>query len=221
VRRHLPLARSLAGRYRNSLEPFDDLVQVANMGLVHAVNRFDADRGIPFVAFATPTIVGELKRHFRNTGWSVHVPRGAQELAVRLQIEVAHLTERLGRSPQVDELAEATGLSEEEVLLGLEAAQAHHAESLDVPAGDSEADAASLGELLGSVDDRYDLVETATVLQNAIRGLPHQERLALVLRIDHDLKQSEIARRMGCSQMQVSRLLRRASERLNQELQLD
>jgi RNA polymerase sigma-B factor len=218
VRRYLPLARKLAVRYQSSYEQLEDLVQVANVGLLGAVDRFDPSRGAPFTAFATPTILGELKRHFRNTGWSLHVPRGMQELVLRVQKAVAELTERNGRSPEIQELAEYLELSVEETLGGLEAAQAHHAASLDAPTGEDESDNATLADLLGDIDQRYALIDTTSVLRNAIAQLPNLERTALTLRMCEDLKQTEIARAMGCSQMQVSRLLRRATDRLQWEL---
>jgi RNA polymerase sigma-B factor len=218
LRRHLPLARKLAGRYQNPHEPFEDLIQVANLGLLNAVDRYDSERGVPFGAYATPTILGELKRHFRNTGWAVHVPRGAQELAQRVQRAVGELTEQHGRSPEVAELAVYLELGVEEVLEGLESAQAHYSDSLDAPIADSIPEPVTLGETLGGVDDGYALVETTSGLGDAIRQLPYLERTALSLRMQGDVKQSEIAKAMGCSQMQVSRLLRRAAERVRAQL---
>ena len=218
VRRHLSLPRALAIRYQSPYEVLDDLVQVANVGLVAAVNRFDPERGASFVAFATPTILGELKRHFRDTGWSVHVPRGAKELALRVQQGAAALTERHGRSPDVRELAEFMNLSVDEILEGLECAQAHYSDSLDAPVSDLDAEAPTLVDRLGRTDDGYDLVETTSVLSGEIALLPCPEHTALTLRIRDDLKQSEIATVMGCSQMQVSRLLRRAANRLRCQL---
>jgi RNA polymerase sigma-B factor len=220
VRRYLPLARRLAARYQNPHEPFDDLVQVANLGLLHAVDRFDPERGVPFGAYATPTILGELKRHFRNTGWAAHVPRSAQELAQRVQRAVSELTDQRGRSPEVAELAEFLELGVEEVLEGLESAQAHYSDSLDAPISDSAPEPRTLGETLGHVDDGYALFETADSLNGSIRQLPYLERKALLLRIQGELKQTEIAAAMGCSQMQVSRLLRRAAERLHEQLRV-
>jgi RNA polymerase sigma-B factor len=218
VRRHLPLARKLAVRYQNPHEPFEDLVQVANLGLLNAVDRYDAERGVPFGAYATPTILGELKRHFRNTGWAAHVPRAAQELAQRVQRAVGELTERHGRSPEVAELAQFLELDVEEVLEGLESAQAHYSDSLDAPVAEGMAEPTTLGDTLGTVDEGYALFETASSLSGGINQLPYLERTALTLRMQGDLKQSEIARAMGCSQMQVSRLLRRAGDRLRDQL---
>jgi RNA polymerase sigma-B factor len=218
VRRYLPLARKLAARYQNPHEPFEDLVQVANLGLLNALDRYDADRGVPFGAYATPTILGELKRHFRNTGWAAHVPRAAQELAQRVQRAVGDLTEQHGRSPEVAELAQFLELDVEQVLDGLESAQAHYSDSLDAPVAEGVPEATTLGETLGVVDDGYALFETASSLSGGISQLPYLERTALTLRMQGDLKQSEIAKAMGCSQMQVSRLLRRAGDRLHEHL---
>jgi len=221
LRRHLPLARRLAARYQNPHEPFEDLVQVANLGLLNALDRYDPGRGVPFGAYATPTILGELKRHFRNTGWAAHVPRAAQELAQRVQRAVTELTEQHGRSPEVAELAQFLELDVEEVLEGLESAQAHYSDSLDAPIADGVPEPTTLGETLGSVDDGYALFETASSLGGSIRQLPYLERTALTLRMQGNLKQSEIAKTMGCSQMQVSRLLRRAGDRLREQLNAD
>jgi RNA polymerase sigma-B factor len=214
ARRYLPLARQLASRYSNPNEPLDDLVQVASLGLVRAIDRYSPERGTPFRAFAVPTILGELKRHFRDTGWSVHVPRDAKDLALRVDRASRELTDRLGRSPQVDELAQFLELSVEQVVGALEAVNAHFGVSLDAPAAGSEFDPVPLVEVLGSEDDRLALAETALDLAAGIRRLPYLERRALSLRFGEDLKQIEIAERLGCSQMQVSRLLARAAQRL-------
>jgi RNA polymerase sigma-B factor len=216
ARRYLPLARRLASRYINPNEPLEDLVQVASLGLLRAIDRYSLERGTSFPAFAVPTILGELKRHFRDTGWSVHVPRDAKELALRVDRASRGMTERLGRSPQVDELAQFLQLSVEEVLWALEAVNAHFGASLDAPAGGVDGDTAPLVEVLGSEDDRFALAETTLDLANGIRGLPYPERQALSLRFGEDLKQTEIAERLGCSQMQVSRLLSRATKRLTE-----
>ena len=212
---YYPLACRLAGRYRNPYEPREDLVQVAAAGLLYAVDRFDPDRGVTFPAFAIPTILGELKRHFRNTGWSAHVPRGAQELARDVDRAVQELTGRLGGSPTVHQLAEYMEIDVEDVLLGLHAAAAHYSVSLDAPApGSHPDDPQTLSDGLADREDGYGLVEAKLALADGLRHLPHTERTALDLRIHEDLKQSEIAARMHCSQMQVSRLLSRAVARL-------
>jgi RNA polymerase sigma-B factor len=213
--RFLPLARKLASRYTNPHEPLEDLVQVASMGLLGAVDRFDPSRGVGFPAFAIPTILGELKRYFRNTGWSVHVPRGAQELALRVDKASRQITAQTGRPPRVEELAQFMEISPEDVIAGLDAGTAHYSVSLDAPATNSDVDEPeSLGESLGNEDEHFSLVETTVSMSAAIARLPYLERQALVLRLDHDMKQTEIAGRLGCSQMQVSRLLRRAAAKL-------
>jgi RNA polymerase sigma-B factor len=213
--RFLPLARKLAFRYRSSNEPFEDLVQVAAVGLLGAINRFEPQHDVSFASFAIPTILGELKRHFRNTGWSVHVPRRAQELALRVDRASRQIEARTGRSPVVSEIAEYLEIEVEDVLSGLEAAAGHHSSSLDAPApGSASDDAQSLGESLGISDDGLGLVETRLSFATAISELPYLERQALLLRIGRDMKQVDIARHLDCSQMQVSRLLRRAADQL-------
>jgi RNA polymerase sigma-B factor len=188
---------------------------------VKAVERFEVERGRPFVAFAAPTILGELKRHFRDTSWAVHVNRSALELALRVQAAVDELSRETGRSPSVTDIAIHLGLDSERVLEGLEAATAHYADSLDVPAAvgeDDDARGATLLDRLGADDDGYETVEVERSLAPAIARMPYEERRALVLRLEQGLKQSEIAAQLGCSQMHVSRLLRRAGERLRAEL---
>jgi RNA polymerase sigma-B factor len=216
--RFLPLARRLALRYRNPHEPSDDLIQVASIGLLGAIDRFSTDRGDDFIAFAVPTILGELKRHFRTTSWAVHVPRGAQELAQRIGRAVEQITADTGRAPQVRAIAEYLELSVEEVLVGLETRTAHFSTSLDAPAVLGAADdVPPLVETLGRDDDRFGLVETRQWLATGMHRLPALERRALDLRIRGGLKQIEIAQELDCSQMQVSRLLRRAAARLREQ----
>lgn len=215
--RFLPLARRLAGRYSNPHEPTEDLVQVASLGLLAAIDRFDPARGTHFSSFAIPTMLGELKRYFRNTGWSVHVNRGAQELALRVGRAARELTAQTGQSPRVGALAEYLEISAEDVLVGLDARYAHYAASLDAPAAGAESDELqTLGDSLGDQDDRFGLIETALSLRTAIAQLPYMERQAVSLRINSDMKQAEIAERLGCSQMQVSRLLRRARQTVHE-----
>ncbi len=213
--RFYPLARKLARRYTSANEPLEDLVQVASVGLLGAIDRFDPGRDTSFSSFAVPTILGELKRHFRNTGWSVHVPRGAQELALRVDQATRRITDATGRPPPVQELAQYLEISVEDVLTGLEAGGAHYSASLDAPAPGSETDdLARLSDCLGAEDHGYGLLEMKLSLTAALGRLPYLERRALQLRMEEDFKQSEIAVRLGCSQMQVSRLLRRATARL-------
>ncbi|MGA9856251.1 MAG: SigB/SigF/SigG family RNA polymerase sigma factor [Solirubrobacteraceae bacterium] len=215
--RFLPLARKLASRYTNPHEPLEDLVQVASMGLLGAIDRYDPDRGVRFPAFAIPTILGELKRYFRNTGWSAHVPRGAQELALRVDRASRQIASETGRQPRVAELAQYLEISHEDVLTGLDAATAHYSVSLDAPLTNADGeDPDTLGDSMGEADERYELVEMTASLATAVARLPYLERRALRLRLEHDLKQTEIAQELGCSQMQVSRLLRRAAQKLHQ-----
>ena len=213
VSRFLPMARRLALRYKRRGEPADDLVQVASMGLVKAVERFDHRRGAPFASYAVPTIDGELKRYLRDTSWAAHVP---QRLRDRVR-EVEHASERLrlqlGRSPTSDEVAENVGVEVTDVLEAAEAATAYNAVSLDAPAGDEEG-APPRGETLGTVEKRYELVELEATLGPAIRALPARQRAILLLRFEEDMTQSEIAQLLGISQMHVSRLLRQALGRL-------
>ena len=216
VRRYLPLARRLAGRYWNSLEPFDDLYQVTSTGLFLAMQRFDSERGVDFKAFAIPTMIGELKRYFRSTAWSAHVPRGAQELAWRVESASRKLSSRTGRTPSVSELAAYLEVTVEDALTGLQAAAAHFAVSLEAPASRDEADDTLMGDRLGREDERFAFVETRLTLADGMRRLSQLEQRALELRITEDLKQSEIAERLGCSQMQVSRLLRSATSKLRE-----
>jgi RNA polymerase sigma-B factor len=215
VRQYLPLARNLARRYRNSSEPFEDLFQVAQLGLLRALKRYDAERGFPFQAFAVPTILGELRRYFRNSSWAVHVPRGSQERALKLRDAQHQLSERSGRAPTVNELAEYLELSTEDVLAALAAAQAYDALSLDAPRPSQEGgDGVSYGEHFGAEEAGYALAEANVLLDGAVKHLPERERIVLHLRFAEDLTQTEIAERIGVSQMQVSRLLRRSLEQL-------
>jgi RNA polymerase sigma-B factor len=218
ILRWMPLARRMAARYRSGNEPFDDLLQVASVGLIGAIDRFDPSRGIAFTSFAVPTIIGEIKRHFRNTAWAAHVPRRAQELSLRVQNAARTLSAHSGHAPGVAELARYLELDLEEVIEGLEAGGAHHATSLHAPAtvGDDGEDSVVLADTLGAEDDRFALTDTRVALSEAMRGLPVRERQALSLRLRGDLRQVEIAEQLGCSQMQVSRLLRRAADRLRE-----
>lgn len=213
VEQFLPLAHKLAARYMNPFEPFDDLLQVASIGLLGAIDRFDPERGVDFKSFAVPTILGELKRYFRATGWSAHVPRRAQELALKVDNGVRQISATTGETPSVEELACYLKLTTDEVLTGLDAGLAHFSVSLDAPAIGSAADAEPepLVNGLGREDEGFGLMESAVSLNAALEQLPQLEAEALNLRLNRDLKQTEIAELLGCSQMQVSRLLRRAA----------
>jgi RNA polymerase sigma-B factor len=208
VTAHMGLAEYLARRFTNRGEPLDDLVQVAALGLLKAVDRFDPERGLEFSTYATPTIVGELKRHFRDKGWAVRVPRRVQELHLRLGSVVGTLSQEKGRSPTIGEIAQAAAVSEEEVLEAIEAGHAYRFTSLDAPAsGDEDG---SLSSQLGSEDQALVDSEHRVTLSPLIAQFPPRERMILHLRFFEGLTQSEIAGRLGISQMHVSRLLARS-----------
>jgi RNA polymerase sigma-B factor len=221
VERFLPLARNLARRYAGAREPFDDLLQVSSLGLVKAIDRFDVDRGTAFSSFAVPTILGELKRYFRDLGWSVHVPRGAQERALKVQETEERLTRKTGRPPTVHELAQYLELEMDDVLEALETAAAHHSASLDAPREDRDDESGSLVDVFGQEDHGYELIDETTTISAAARELTPRERWVLALRFGGDLTQTQIAQRIGVSQMQVSRILRRALTRLRNLTQAD
>src|SRR5215211_6010822 len=214
VERLLPFARDLAKRYSYTDEPLDDLVQVACIGLIKAIDRFEPSRGTKFTSYAAPTILGELKRHFRDKGWALHVPRDLQERTLAVSRESEALSKRLGRSPKVREVAHALDCSVEEVLEAQEAAGSYEAASLDAPVARDDSEAAALIELLGEDDTSYEMVESRDAIVSTWRALPEVERQVLELRFMHDLTQREIGERIGYSQMHVSRLLRRALNRL-------
>jgi RNA polymerase sigma-B factor len=210
VERFLPFARDLALRYSYTDEPVDDLVQVACIGLLKAIDRYEPKRGTRFTSYAAPTILGELKRHFRDKGWALHVPRDLQERALKAVRESETLAKRLGRSPSVREVVAAVGRSSEELLEAYEAASSYETASLDAPAARADADGAALVDLMGREDDGYEAVADGDALAAAWRDLLPQERRVLELRFVHDLTQREIGEVIGFSQMHVSRLLRRA-----------
>jgi len=212
--RFLPLARDLALRYTYTDEPLEDLVQVASLGLIKAIDRFEPGRGTKFTSYAAPTILGELKRHFRDKGWSLHVPRDLQERTLALSRATEVLSKELGRSPKVREVAEHLGCSVEQVLEAQEAAASYEAASLDAPATRDDGESAALVDLLGRDDSSYELVEDREAIASTWLDLPEVERQVLELRFMHDLTQREIGERIGYSQMHVSRLLRRALNRL-------
>src|SRR5947209_18873878 len=191
IERFLPLARKLARRYASSSEPYDDLVQVASLGLVKAVERFDPERGFAFTSFAVPTIVGELKRYFRDSAWALHVDRSAQERARRINDARQQIMTRTGRAPRVDELALYLEISQEEVLDGLQIAEAYDAISLDAPISGEDEDLSSRLDILGGDDGDYKRVEQQATLFAAARHLPKREREILFLRFSEDLTQSE------------------------------
>jgi RNA polymerase sigma-B factor len=216
VRRFMPLARQLANRYRHAGESQEDLVQVACVGLIKAVDRFEPERGSAFTKYAVPTILGELKRHFRDKGWAVHVPRGTQELTLKVSESLGTLPGRLGRSPRPRDVADAVGAPLEDVLEAMEAATAYEATSLDAPrpGGHDDDDGWTYGDSVATEEHGYELVEIGQVLSGTLAALPARERDILRLRFQDDLTQAEIADRVGVSQMHVSRLLRRSLDRL-------
>ena len=214
VRRFMPLARSLARRYDRSSEPFEDLLQVASLGLLKALDRFDPALGHPFASFAVPTILGELRRHFRDAGWSVHVPRGSQERALKVRDAQERLANARGRAATVNELAEYLELSTEEIIDALQAIQAYESLSLDAPRPGATDEASTYGDAMGEEDGRYELVELDATVSSVLGQIPQREREILSMRFVEDLTQTEIAERVGISQMQVSRLLRRSLDQL-------
>jgi len=215
VERFLPLARQLARRYGNAGEPLDDLVQVASLGLVKAIDRYDLDRGTAFSSFAVPTILGEIKRHFRDTGWTVRVPRAIQERRIQVNRAIPVLTGRLGRSPTPAEIAEHIESSTEEVLEALEAAVAYEPVSLDSnPGGDDDDE--TWAQAVGEEDPSYELVEHGATLAPAMKALDPRERVILHMRFVEDMTQSQIADKIGISQMHVSRLIRKALEQMRE-----
>jgi RNA polymerase sigma-B factor len=219
IEMYIPLAEYLARRFRNRGEQFDDLVQVANLGLIKSVDGFDPDRGAAFTSYAIPMIVGELKRHFRDKGWDVRVPRRLQELRLEISKVSGDLAQDLGRSPTVADLARRLEVSEEEVIEGLDCGQAYRALSLDAPAGDSgDAGAAGLGDLLGSDDPDMQNVENREALRPLLAKLPEREQKIIAMRFHGNLTQSQIAAALGISQMHVSRLLAGALRTLRSEL---
>jgi RNA polymerase sigma-B factor len=215
IERFLPLARKLARRYIPSSEPYEDLVQVASLGLVKAVERFDPTRGYAFTSFAVPTIVGELKRYFRDAGWALHVDRGAQERARKVIDAQQKISAGTGRPPTIGELSQYLEMTDEEVLDGLQTAEAYDAVSLDAPLQGDDGTSSRL-ESIGNDDDRLELIDEQATIFAAARHLPQRERQILFLRFGEDLTQTEIADRVGVSQMQVSRLLRKSLHRLRE-----
>jgi len=219
IERYLPLARRLARRYQRSEEPLEDLTQVASLGLVKAVDRYDEQRDTAFSSFAVPTILGELRRHFRDRTWAVRVPRELQELALRVDKTVSALSSKHGRAPTVGEIAVAMDCSEEQVLEALQAAGAYRAGSLDAPrAATGEEAGESVGETIGVQEGGFERAEERATLGPMFARITARERLVLTLRFAEDLTQAEIGERIGVSQMQVSRLIRQALARLRETL---
>jgi len=218
VDQYIGLVEFLARRFRNRGEPLEDLVQVGTIGLLKAIDRFDLEREVEFSTYATPTIVGELKRHFRDKGWAVRVPRRLQELHLELTKVISSLGQELGRSPTVPEIAESAGISEETVLEGMEIAHAYSFTSLDAPIDSDDAESSSFADQMGSEDEQLENLEYRASLAPEMARLPERERKILYLRFYRGMTQSEIADRLGISQMHVSRLLNRTLMRLREAL---
>jgi RNA polymerase sigma-B factor len=221
VSRYMPLARKLARRYSHTSEPFDDLFQVASLGLVKSIDRFDPDRRSSFTSFAVPTILGELRRHFRDTTRSIHLPRGLQELMLRVQTARLEFSSRTGTSPTVPELAEYLEVDSEQVIEAIETSATHRPESLDAPieAG-AEVEVRTGHDIVGADDEMFGMLDSSVSLATAIRGFAPNDRLVLALRFHSGLTQREIATRIGVSQMQVSRILRRLTEQMREAIGL-
>ena len=217
IERYMSLVRSLARRYAYRGEQLDDLVQIGAIGLIKAIDRFDVDRGVELTTNATPNIIGEIKRHFRDKGWSVRVPRGLQELNVKLSKLIEEQTVELGRSPTIPELAKAAGAEEELVVEALESGRAYSAVSLSTGGGQEEGELDPL-ESLGAEEPEYEVSEDRAMLAPGFQALDERERLIIHLRFFKGLTQSQIAQQVGISQMHVSRLIRRALERIREEI---
>jgi RNA polymerase sigma-B factor len=221
VQLHLPLVDHCARRFTNRGEPFDDLVQVGTIGLIKSVDRFDTDRGVEFSTYATPTIIGEIKRYFRDKGWAIRVPRRLQELRMSISAVTGDLAQELGRSPTPREIADKLGVTVEEVMEGIESANAYSTLSLDAGDSGEESSGNSMLETLGMDDEGLDHVEIRESIKPLIEALPAREKRILLLRFFRGMTQSQIAAEIGVSQMHVSRLLNRTLEHLRTSLSLD
>ena len=222
IQMHLPLVEHIASRFRHRGEPYTDLVQVGTVGLINAVDRFDPKRGTAFSTFATPTIAGEIKRHFRDRGWAIRVPRRLQEMRMRISAATDLLSQQTGRSPTTRELAEYLDVDEDDVLDGLESAQAYSTVSLDMPVGGAdESGSVVIGDEIGDDDAELELVENRETLRVLLAQLPARDRQIIVLRFFRNRTQSQIAAELGISQMHVSRLLSRSLEQLRAGLRAE
>jgi RNA polymerase sigma-B factor len=218
IEQYLSLVRSLARRYSYRGEQLDDLVQIGSIGLIKAIDRFDLSRGVELTTYATPNIIGEIKRHFRDRGWAVRVPRGLQELNVQLSRLIEQMSVELGRSPTIAELAEAAGVDEEAVLEAIESGRAYSSLSLSSGSVNEEGEELDLLESLGDIEHEYEVSEDRAVLAPGFKALDPRERMILHLRFFAGLTQSQIAEQIGISQMHVSRLIRRAVEKMRDEI---
>jgi RNA polymerase sigma-B factor len=221
VERFMPLARQLARRYERASEPLDDLLQVAAMGLIKAIDRFDSDRQVAFSSYAVPTILGEIKRYFRDRTWAVRVPRDLQELALRVDRAVGALPEELGRQPSVADIGAAVGAGEEDVLEALQAGGAYRAVSFEAPRGSGEEEGATLADAIGVEEAGFDRAEERATLSTLLATITPREREVLRMRFEEDMTQAEIGEVIGVSQMHVSRVIRQALTRLRCAAQAD
>jgi len=221
IERYMSLVRSLARRYSYRGEQLDDLIQIGAIGLIKAIDRFDLERGVELTTYATPNIIGEIKRHFRDKGWSVRVPRGLQELNVQLSRLVEQLTVQYSRSPTIPELAKAAGVEEEQVLEALESGRAYTSLSLSVGGGGGDDDDLDPLESLGTEEHQYEVSEDRAMLAPGFKALDERERKILQLRFFDGLTQSQIAQQIGISQMHVSRLIRRSLEKIRETIAED
>jgi RNA polymerase sigma-B factor len=221
IEQYMSLVRSLARRYSYRGEQLEDLVQIGAIGLIKAIDRFDLERGVELTTYATPNIIGEIKRHFRDKGWSVRVPRGLQELNVQLSRLIEQLTVQLGRSPTIPELAKAASVTEEEVLEALESGRAYSSLSLSVGSGGGDDDDLDPLESIGTEEHQYEVSEDRAVLAPGFKALDERERKILQLRFFEGLTQSQIAQQVGISQMHVSRLIRRSLEKIRETIDVD
>ena len=221
IEQYMALVRSLARRYAYRGEQLDDLVQIGAIGLIKAIDRFDLSRGVELTTYATPNIIGEIKRHFRDRGWAVRVPRGLQELNAQLSKLIEDLTVQLSRSPTIPELAKAAGVEEELVLEALESGRAYSSLSLSQGPGQEDGEELDPLETLGQLEHQYEVSEDRAVLAPGFRVLDERERKILALRFFEGLTQSQIAQQVGVSQMHVSRLIRSALEKIRKEIAAD
>ncbi len=215
---HLNLVRFLASKFKNRGEPLDDLVQVGTIGLIKAIDRFDPERGLEFTTYATPTILGEIKRHFRDKGWSIRVPRRLQELSAKVNQATDELTVELQRSPSVEEIAAKLGVGAEEILEAMESSGAYTSVSLEAGGSSEDDEAPALIDRLGSVDEDLDASDDRMVIDDAIRDFSPREQEIVRMRFIDGLTQVEIAKRLGVSQVQVSRLLRRTLRKIQDKI---
>lgn len=215
---HLNLVRFLASKFKNRGEPLDDLVQVGTIGLIKAIDRFDPERGLEFTTYATPTILGEIKRHFRDKGWSIRVPRRLQELSAKVNQATDELTVELQRSPSVEEIAAKLGVGAEEILEAMESSGAYTSVSLEAGGSSEDDEAPALIDRLGSVDEDLDASDDRMVIDDAIRDFSPREQEIVRMRFIDGLTQVEIAKRLGVSQVQVSRLLRRTLRKIQEKI---